>query len=109
MSASIGSRVGASPGILAGLTGPIGNKLRRRLPKSSIISELGYNLREIRDTWGVTKEGMADIVPESCSERGLGAEGGLAPRPPEAGVLAAHDAITTNSRKAQKKLANLVN
>ena len=41
---------------------------------------------------------MAGIVPESWFEWGLGAEGDLASRPPEADMLAVHDAITTNSR-----------
>ena len=52
---------------------------------------------------------MAGIVPESWFEWGLGAEGDLASRPPEADMLAVHDAITTNSRKAQQKLGKLVN
>ena len=38
-----------------------------------------------------------------------GEEGDRAPRPPEADMLAAHDAVTTNSRKAQQKLGKLVN
>ena len=64
---------------------------------------------EIRDTWGVTKEAMAGIVHESWLEWGLGAEEDLAPRPPEADMLAAHDDVTTNSRKAQQQLGKLVN
>ena len=47
--------------------------------------------------------------PESWLEWGLGAEGDQAPRTPEADILAAHDAVTTNSTKAQKKLGKLVN
>ena len=52
MSASIESRVGTLPEILADLTGPLGDRVRRRLPESSIITQLGGSLREIRDTWG---------------------------------------------------------
>ena len=54
---------------------------------------------------------MAGIVPESWLEKGLGAEGDLAPRPPEAGMLAAHDAVTNinSSRRAQQKFGKLVN
>ena len=74
-----------------------------------IITQLGGSLREIRDTWGVTKEEVAGIVPESWSEWGLGAEGDAASRPPEVDMLAAHDAVTTNSRKAQHKLGTTVN
>ena len=83
--------------------------MRMRLPESSIITQLGGSVREIRDTWGSSKEAMAGIVPESWLERGLGAEGGQAPRTPEADMLAAHDAVTTNSTKAQQKLGKLVN
>ena len=52
---------------------------------------------------------MAGIVPESWLEWGLGVEGDAAPRPAEVDILAAHDAVTTNSRKAQHKLGKLVN
>ena len=55
---------------------------------------------KIRDTWGVTKEEMAGIVPESWLEWGLGVEGDAAPRPAEVDILAAHDLATTNSQKA---------
>ena len=51
---------------------------------------------------------MAGIAPESL-EWGLDAEGDLTSSPPEADMLAAHDAVTTNSRKAQQKLDELVN
>ena len=64
---------------------------------------------EIRDTRGVMKEATAGIVPKSWLERGLGAEGDLASRPPEADMLAAHNAVTNISRKAQQKLGKLVN
>ena len=95
--------MGTLPEVLADLTGPLGDKLRRGLPESSIIAQLGDSLREIRDTWGVSQEAMAGIAPESWLEWGPGAEGDLAPRPPEADMLAAHDAVTTISRKAQQK------
>ena len=49
----------------------------------------------------MTKEAIAGIVPESWLEWGLGAEGDLATRPPEVDMLAAHDAVATNSRKAR--------
>ena len=52
---------------------------------------------------------MAGIVSESWLEWGLGEEEDRAPRPPEADMLAAHDAVTTYSRKAQQKLGKLVN
>ena len=43
----------------------------------------------------VTKEAMAGIIPESWLEWSPGANGDLAPRPPEADMLAAHDAVIT--------------
>ena len=83
--------------------------MRTGLPEMSIIAQLGGSLRESRDTWGVSKEAMAGIVPESWLEWGLGGEGNRAPRPPEANMLATHDAVTTNSGKAQQTLGKLVN
>ena len=109
MSASSGSRVGTLPEVLADLTGPLGHRVRTGLPEMSIIAQLGGSLRESRDTWGVSKEAMAGIVPESWLEWGLGADEDQAPRIPEADVLAAHDAVTANSTKAQQKLGTLVN
>ena len=47
--------------------------------------------------------------PRVLTGVGLGEEGDRPPRPPEADMLAAHDAVLTNSRKAQHKLGNLVN
>lgn len=70
----IGSRVVILPAIL--FTGSLGNRVRRRLPESSIFAQLEDSVREIRDSWGVTKEWMASIVPESWSECGLRIEGG---------------------------------
>ena len=107
MSASIGSSVGALPEDIADLTGPLGDGMRRRLPESNVIAQLGGSLREIRDTGGVTKEPMTGIIPESLLEWGLGAEGDLASTAPEADTLAAHDAVTTNSRKTQQKIGKL--
>ena len=51
---------------------------------------------------------MTGIVPESWLEWGLGVEGDQTSRPSEADMLAAHDAVTTNSREAQRKLSKLV-
>ena len=108
MSASIGNRVGILPEVLANLKGPLGEIVKRGLPESSIIAQLGGSLREVRDAWGVTKKAMPGIVSEYIVEWGLGAEGDLVPRPPEADMLASHDAVTTNSRKAQHMLGKLV-
>ena len=52
---------------------------------------------------------MAVIMSASWLEWGLGAEGDTALRPLKVDILAAHDAVTTNSRKAQHHLGKLVN
>ena len=73
MSASIGSRVGILPEVLADLTGPLGYRTRRGLPEWNITTQLGGSLREIQDTREVTKEEMAGTVPECWLEWGLDA------------------------------------
>ena len=83
--------------------------MRRGVLESSIITQLGGSFRKIRDTWGVSKEAMAGIVLESWLVWDLDVEGDQVPRPPEADILAVHDAVTTKSRKAQQKLGKLVN
>ena len=50
MSASIVSRVGILPEVLANLTRPLGDREVRGGAESSIIAQLRGNLREIRDT-----------------------------------------------------------
>ena len=107
MSASVGRRVEILPEVLADLTGPLRDRVRRGLRESSIAAQLD-SLREIRDTWGVTIEAMPSIVWESWLEWGLGVKGDHAPRPPEAHILAAHGAVTSNFRKAQQRLGKLV-
>ena len=74
--------------------------MRMGLSVTSIIAQLGGSLRDTRDSWGVSKEAMAGIIPEPWLEWGLGEEWDPDPRPPEADMLAAHDAVTTSSRKA---------
>ena len=50
----------------------------------------------------MTKEAMTVVVPESWFEWGLDADGDLVLRPPEADMLAAHDTVTTNSKKPNR-------
>ena len=69
--ASIGSRVQTLPEVIAYLAGPLGDQVRRGFPDSNIIAQLGCSLRETRDTWGVTNEAVAGIIPESWWEWGL--------------------------------------
>ena len=58
---------------------------------------------------GVAQGAMAGSVPKSWLERGLAAEEDLAPRPPGAYMLAAHDTVTIKSRQLHQKLGKLVN
>lgn len=65
MSSSLGSTVGTLPEVLADLTGPLGDSLRRGIPKISVIFQLEGSLRGIRDMSGVSKEAIAGVVAES--------------------------------------------
>ena len=49
---------------------------------------------------------MARIVPEPRLELGLGAEKDAAAGPQKVNMLAAHDVVTTNSRKVQHNLVS---
>ena len=62
--------------------------MRTGFPETSVITQLGSSWREIRDTWGVSKEAMAGIVLESWLEWSLSEEWDRARRPPEADMLA---------------------
>ena len=73
MSTSIRGKVGILPEVLAHLTSPLGDRMRKGLLELKVIAQLGGSLREIRDTWRVTEEKIADIVPESWLEWGPGA------------------------------------
>lgn len=50
MGASNGSRAVILPEFSADLAGPIGDRVRKGLPESSVVVQLGDSLREIRDT-----------------------------------------------------------
>ena len=99
----IGTRVGTLPEVIAEPTGPLEDRLRRGLPESNITAQLGCRLGKVRVTWGVTKGAMAGIVPESRLKWDLGAAWDLASTTPEADTLAAHEAVTTNSRERPSK------
>ena len=68
MSASHGTRVGILPEVLAALTGLLADRVRKGLPESSTVAQLGGSMREIRDAWGVTNEAIASIIPKSWLE-----------------------------------------
>ena len=83
--------------------------MRRGFPESNIVAQLGSILREMCDTWGITKEAMAGLVPESCLNWSIETGSGQAPIPPETDMSVAHDGVTTDSRKARQKSGKLVN
>ena len=93
MSASVGSLVATLPEVLAGLSGAIGNRVRR----------------DLRDVHGVSEEAMANIVPKSWRDRAFRAGVQGASGQSVAEVLSAHDAETISSSKAQHRLGKLVN
>ena len=82
-STPIGNKVGVVPEILTGLTGLLGERVKTGLPKSvnrGIVNRLERSLREIRDEWGVPREGPTGIVHESRLGWGLGMEEDARPK-----------------------------
>ena len=69
MSASVGYMVAAVPGVLADLSGIIGEKVRRGLPDSDLVRRIWRSVRDLRDVHGVWEEVMVNIVPESWRDR----------------------------------------
>lgn len=70
MPAFIGRRVGVLPAILADISDLLGEAVKRGLPDSDTIHQLGGSLREVRGIWEVAEHAMvniamADIVPGS--------------------------------------------
>ena len=69
MSVSVGSMVATVPGVLADLSGTIGEKVWRRIPDSDLVCGIWKSIRELRDDHGVSEEAMATVVPESWRDR----------------------------------------
>ena len=82
MSASFGSRVGNFNGGSDRLTGPIGNRVGRGLPESSIIAQLGSSLREIRDTMDGHEGSGGGHRPRILVGMGPRRKGGTCPKAP---------------------------
>ena len=59
------------PEVLADLSGPLGEKVRRELPNSDLVRRIWNSVRDLRDIHGVSEEAMANVVPESCRNRAL--------------------------------------
>ena len=99
MSASVGSLVATVPDVLADLSGAIENKIRRELPDSDLVRRIWNSVRDLRDVHWVSKEAMANIVPESWRDRAFRAGEQGASGQSIADVLPAHDVETISSSK----------
>ena len=55
MSASVGNMVATLPGVLADLSGIIGEKVRRELPDSDLVRCIWKSVRDLRDVHGVSE------------------------------------------------------
>ena len=84
------SRVGILPKVLADVTSPLGDRAASGLPESGVIAQLGTSQKETRDTWRVSTETAAGIVPEAWLAWGFGTEEDAAPSSPGVDLLAVH-------------------
>ena len=109
ISAAMGSLVATLHAVLADLCGSLGEKVRRNLPGSELVTSIWEGVRGLRDDGGVTEEEMGKVVPRGWRDRAFHPEEVSAPGKSDREVLAAHDAETTNSHEAQKKLRKQVN
>ena len=109
MSASVGSLVATPPEVLADLSGSLGEKVRRNLPGSELVTSIWEGVRGLRDDGGVTEEEMGKVLTRGWRDRAFRPEEVSASGNSDREVLAAHDAVTTNSLKAQKKLGKQIN
>ena len=104
MSASVGSLVATLPAVLADLSGSLGENVRRNLPGSELVTSIWEGVRGLRDEGEVTEEEMGEAVPRGRKDRAFRPEEVSASGNSDREVLAAHDAETTYSHKAQKNL-----
>ena len=63
MSASVGSLVATLPAILVDLSGSLGEKVRRNLPCSELVTSIWEGVRGLRDDGGVIEDEMGEVVP----------------------------------------------
>ena len=109
MSESVESLVATLPAVLADLSGSLGEKARRKLPGSELGTSIWEGVRGLRDDGGVTEEEIGEVVPRGWRDRAFRPEEVSASGYSDREVLAANDAETSNSHKAQKKLGKQVN
>ena len=97
------------PEVLADLSGPLGEKVRRELPNSDLVRRIWSSVRDRRGIHRVSEEAMAEVVPESWRNRAFRANEERASWQSDVELLPAHDAETISSHKAQYKQGQQVN
>ena len=97
------------PAVLADLSGSLGDKVRRNLPESELVTSIWEGIRGLRDNGGVTEEDMGNVASRGWRDRAFRPEEVSASGNSDRKLLAAHDAEITNSPKAQEKLGKQVN
>ena len=108
-SASVGSLVATLPAVFADLSGSLGEKVWRNLPGSELVASIWEGVRDLRDDGGVTEEEMSEVMPRGWRDRAFRLDEVSASGNSDREVLAAHDAETTNSHKAQEKSGKQIN
>ena len=106
VSASEGNLVATLVAVLAGLFGIMGEKIRRNLPGSELVTSIWEGVRGLGDDGGVTEEEMGEVVPRCWRDRAFRPEEVSASGNSDREVLSAHGAETTNSRKVPKNSEN---
>ena len=97
------------PEVLADLSGPLGENIRRELPNSDLVRRIWSSVRDLRDIHGVSEEAMANVVPESWRNRSFHANEEIYSWQSDVEVLPACDGETISSHKVQHKLGQQVN
>ena len=103
MSALVGRLATTLPEVLATLPGSLGEKVPRNLPESKLVTSIWKGVKGLRDGGWVTEEDMGEVVPRGWRDRAFRPEEVSAAGNSDREVLAAHDAETIISHKAQKK------
>ena len=108
MSASAGSLVVTLPAVLADLSDSLGEKGRRSLPGSELVTSIWEGVRGLRDDGGVTEEEVGELVPQGWMDKAFRPEELSLSENSDREVLTARDAETTSCHKAQGKTAGKV-
>ena len=57
------------PEVLADLSDPLGEGIRRELPNSDFVRHMWSSVRDLRDIHGVSEQTTANVVPGSWRNR----------------------------------------